>query len=361
MSWRASCFWLSSAGIAWVLAGYPAALALLPRRPWRMADAEPSVTVVIPAFREQDELRAKLAALARVDYPRDRLRVVVAVDDDAEVARVARETLPEATVLFSVGRRGKAAALNRAVAAATSEIVLLTDANNVLSAESIRLAVRHFADAHVWGVAGRRCEAGSAYDRYEDLLRRLEARSGSVAGLFGEFVAVRRERVPEFPEGTIVDDLWLGLQLVRGGGRIVYEPRAASFEPSLPARAEAARRSRMSAGRVMLSHELRGLPPGFAWRVISHKWGRLALPVLLPTAFLTALSLRRSQPYRAAALVQATGYAAGTLAILGVRPPGSAGLIAGAAGQFLLGNVAVGVGLVRGLRRRQSAVWEPVR
>lgn len=358
---RAACFWTSTAGIAWVLVGYPVALALRPCRPWRRADLEPTVTVVVPAFRERDELRAKLESLARLDYPTDQLEVVVVVDHDPEVARVAREAMPEATVLFSVLRHGKAASLNRGVAASSGEVVLMTDANNVLAPESVRLAVRHFADSSVWAVTGRRRESGSAYDRYEDLVRRLESRSGSVAGVFGEFVAVRRERVLRFPEDTVVDDLWLLLGIVRRGGRVVYEPGATSFEPRLPSRAELERRSRMSAGRVMLSSELRGLPPSFTWRVLSHKWGRLALPILLPTALVSAVSLRRRQPYRAAALVQATGYAAGTLAILGLRPPGPAGRVAGAAGQFLLGNVAVGIGLVRGLRRRQNAIWKPVR
>jgi poly-beta-1,6-N-acetyl-D-glucosamine synthase len=361
MSKRAACFWLSSAGIAWVLAGYPASLALLPRRRWRQDDVEPSVAIVVPAFREREELRAKLESIASIDYPAERVQVVVPVDDDPEVARVAEEAFPPALVLFSEGRHGKAAGMNRGVAATESDVLLLTDANNVLAPASLRLAVRHFADPDVWAVTGRRQETGSAYDRYEDLVRRLESRSGSVAGVFGEFIAVRRERLPRFPEDAVVDDLWLLLQLVRAGGRVVYEPGAATHEPGLDSRAEVARRSRMSAGRVMLSRELRGLPRDFAWRVVSHKWGRLALPVLLPAAFVSALTLSRSQPYRAAALVQAAGYGAGGLAIAGLRPPGPAGRVAGAAGQFVLGNVAVGVGLVRGLRRKQTAIWKPVR
>ncbi len=251
--------------------------------------------------------------------------------------------------------------MNSAVEGARGDVVLLTDANNVLAPESLRLAVRHFADPQIWAVTGRRRESGSAYDRYEDLVRRLESRSGSVAGMFGEFVAVRRERLPPFPEDVVVDDLWLLLQLVRAGGRVVYEPDATSLEPGLGARAEVARRSRMSAGRVLLSGELRGLPVGFTWRVLSHKWGRLALPLLLPAAFVSALSLSRTQPYRTASLVQTAGYATGALALAGIRPPGPAGRVAGAAGQFILGNVAVGIGLVRGLRRRQSAIWTPVR
>src|SRR3712207_8856981 len=96
----------------------------------------------------------------------------------------------------------------------------------------------------------------------------------------GEFMAVRRDLLPPFPKGIVNDDLWLLCQLVRGGGRVVYEPEAASEEGGLGAAAELERRSRIGAGRAMLVRELHGLPTGFAVRLVSHKFGRLALPFL---------------------------------------------------------------------------------
>ncbi len=109
MTKRATCFWLSSAGILWVLAGYPAALALLPRRRWRQEDVEPSIAIVVPAFREREELRAKLGSIGRLDYPGDRVHVVVAVDEDPEVARVAHEALAhrERPLLRATPRKGR--------------------------------------------------------------------------------------------------------------------------------------------------------------------------------------------------------------------------------------------------------------
>ncbi len=358
----AGCFGASAAGAAWVLGGYPATLALLPARPWRRdAAASPVVSILVPAFRERDTLGHKLAALANLDYPADRVQIVVAVDEDAPTADAARSSAPGATVLFAAERGGKAAALNRAAEVADGEVVVLTDANNVLEPGSLRAALRHFADPAVWGVAGARREAGSAYDRYEDALRRLEARSGDVAAMSGEFMAVRRERLPRFPADVVNDDLWLLCTLVRGGGRVVYEPEAGSREPAVSARGEIERRSRMGAGRLMLLGELRGLPPAFAWRLVSHKHGRLALPFLLLGALGSSLGLARRPPFGLLAAAQVSVYGAGALALAGVAPPGPAGRAARAAGQFVLGNAAVAAGVLRGTRGRQSTRWEPVR
>ncbi|MEA2426537.1 MAG: hypothetical protein QOF37_165, partial [Thermoleophilaceae bacterium] len=233
MSLRAASFWGSSLASGWIVAGYPAALALLPSRPWRQGDAEPSVTLIVPAYREREALEAKLRALTGLDYPSERLQVIVAVDEDRELAAVAERSYPGATVLFSPERGGKAAGINRALREATGDVVIMTDANNVLGRDSVRAAARHFADPAVWAVAGRRGESGSPYDRYEDPLRRLETRSGSVAAMSGEFMAVRRDRLPELPEDVVNDDLWLLCQIVRGGGRAVYERDAASVEEAV--------------------------------------------------------------------------------------------------------------------------------
>jgi cellulose synthase/poly-beta-1,6-N-acetylglucosamine synthase-like glycosyltransferase len=362
MSRREAILWGCAGAAGWVLAGYPAVLAALPRRPWRRdAAAIPRLSLVVPAYREREALARKLAALEAVDYPRERLEVLVAVDADPALVAVASDAWPDARVLFAAQRKGKAAALNRAVAAATGDVVVLTDANNVLDAASLRAAAQHFADPGVWGVAGRRGERGSAYDAYEELLRRLETRSGSVAAASGELFAVRRERIPAFPEEVVNDDLWLLCRLVQGGGRVIFEPAASSVEPPLPAAAEVARRSRIGAGRLMLLRELRCLPVGFGWRLLSHKHGRLALPFLLVLILTLSLSLAGRPGYRALAGVQVAGYALGLPALAGRTPAGPLGRACRASGQFLLGNYAVAIGVVRALRGRQSARWEPVR
>ncbi len=362
MSIARPVFWLSGAATAWVLVGYPATLSLLLRRPWDAGDDLPRVTVIIAAYREREELAEKLRALEDQGYPADRLQLIIAVvDDDEETAELARAARPDALVLFSKERGGKPAALNRGVAAAEGDVILMTDANNLLEPGSLVAALRHFSDPSISAVAGRRGEEKSAYDRYEGLIRSLETRTGSVAAMSGELMAVRREMLTPFPEDAVVHDLWLLCSLARQGGRAIYEPAAGSTEPAIGHKAEVARRSRVWAGRLQMASELRGLPWGFRWRVLSHKYGRLALPVLLPVVLLSSLAASRRQPDRAFALIQVAGYTLGLASIADVRPPGPAGTLARACGQFLLGNYSVGIGLVRGLRRAQSIRWDPVR
>jgi cellulose synthase/poly-beta-1,6-N-acetylglucosamine synthase-like glycosyltransferase len=361
VSVRAGAFWASSLVAGWVVAGYPALLALLPRRPWEQGDEEPSVTIVVPGYRELEDLPAKLRALDSLDYPREKLQVVVVSDGNRELAELAAQAKPDAEVVLAPERGGKARALNMGLERARGDVVLMTDANNVLEPHSVRAAMRHFADPAVWAVAGQRGEAGSPYDRYEDLLRRLETRSGSVAAMSGDFMAFRRERVPPLADGVVNDDLWLLCQIVRDGGRVIYEPAAASTEPALDAPEEVARRARMGAGRAMLLAELRGLPPGFALRLVSHKFGRLALPFLMLAMLGSSLALARRPAYRAALVAQLSVYALGGLSAAGVDAPGPARVLSRAARQLLVGNVAVAIGAVRGLRGRQPVRWQAVR
>jgi hypothetical protein len=95
-------------------------------------------------------------------------------------------------------------------------------------------------------------------------------------------------------------------------------------------------------------------------RIVSHKLGRLALPFLLLGCLLAALGLSGRPGYRAAAIAQLGAYGAGALAAVGIAPPGPLGRVFRGLGQFVLGNAAVGIGVVRGLRRRQSVVWDQV-
>ncbi len=354
-------FWASAAGAGWVLAGYPAFLAARPSRRSRTEAIEPTVSIIVPTYREFEAMPIKVRALAELDYPAARVEVIVSVDGDPRLVDAARAAAPAAQIVLLTRRSGKAAAINAALDVAGGDILILTDANNVLAPASVRAAVAHFADPQVWAVAGQRMESGSAYDRYEDWLRRLEARSGSVAAISGDFIAVRRSRMPPLPDGVVNEDLWLLLALVRAGGRVTYEPRASSMEPALGAAAEVARRSRIGAGRVLLASELAGLPPAFAGRVLSHKYGRLALPFLLLGTLGSSLRLRARRPYRLAAGAQLCVCGLALAAVAGLEPPGRAGLPSRVARQLVVGNAAVAVGVLRALRGRQDARWDAVR
>src|SRR5271156_2265470 len=113
-----ACFWGSAAGAGWVLGGYPAFLALLPERRPRTGDFEPTVSIVVPTYREFETMPIKVRALAELDYPADRVQVIVGVDGDPRLADVARATAPDAQVVELPTRSGKAAVIDTARAQA---------------------------------------------------------------------------------------------------------------------------------------------------------------------------------------------------------------------------------------------------
>ncbi len=352
----------AAAAAGWVLVGYPLSLvAARPRPARRDAGTTPTVTAVVCAAGDPAALERKLRALRQDGYPRDLLRLVVAADGPVDLVHAVRRAWPGAVVLHCEQRRGKAAALAAALPHATGDVVLLTDADNVLAPGAVSAATRWFADPQVWAVAGRRGESGSAYDVYEDLLRRLESRSGSVAAASGEFLAVRRTRLRPVPPGTVNDDLWLLIDVLARGGRVVYEPAAGGTEAPLGARAEIERRARIAAGRAQLARDLRRLPARDAWRVGNHKFGRLAVPPLAALA-LIGLPAARHPLARVLATGELLALGLGFGELVGRRAPGRLGRRASAAcGQALTGAIAGFAGLGRAALRRQPATWKAVR
>ncbi len=353
---------LAAAGVGWVIVGYPATLLVGRRQPVRQdSDPLPSISVIVCAAGAAGPLERKLTELQEDGYPRHLVTVVVAADGDEELRRAAERGWPGATVVHHPERRGKAAAMSDAFAHASGEVIVLTDADNVLDRGSLGAAARWFADSGIWAVAGRRGESGSAYDAYEDLLRRLESRSGSVAAASGEFLAVRRRHLRSVPAGIVNDDLWILLDLLARGGRVVYEPAAGGTEPALAVADEIERRARIGAGRVLLATELHRLPPRAAWRITNHKFGRLAVPPLGLVA-LVGLPFARHRLARVLFAAEVLVLALGAAELRGHRPPGrAAGRVAAACGQGLTGAIAGLAGLGRGVLRRQSSTWKQVR
>lgn len=218
--------------------GYPLLLLALTRR--RVPRSVPSTTqwpglsVVIPAYLEQNVIESKIADLARQNYPGPLDVVVVA--DDPETYRAASRS--GARVLLSADRLGKSTAVNRGVAASEHEIVVLTDANTRLRPNALTTLVGHFADSTVGAVAGAKHvndEAGqSFYWRFESELKRRESLLGTTMGLVGELAAFRRLLFRPLPEALVGDDLWLALDVIEQGRRVVFEPAAVAEEEGSP-------------------------------------------------------------------------------------------------------------------------------
>lgn len=366
--------------VAYTFLGYPALVAAGARlrpRPVRADRAfEPSVSLIVVAHDEEDVIADRLRNCLALDYPRERLELVVVADGSSDrTADIAREC-EGVNVLHRPERRGKLHAMNRAAELATGEVLVFSDANNRYNPDALRHLVAPFADPHVGVVTGRKAiddgsgrpldRAEGLYWRYESRLKEWESRTGSVTGVSGEIIAFRRAAFPEAPPGTIVDDFAQAMLAAAGGWRIVYAPGALSLEAaSATTGDEATRRARIVTGRGqalawLLPRVVRG-NPRLAFRVVSHKGLRLLVPWAIGAMVVTSGARVRRRPWaRAAVAAQATFYGA---ALAGWRRErsGRRSRLLYLPYWFCRMNLATLAGLADFARGRREAAWVRVR
>jgi cellulose synthase/poly-beta-1,6-N-acetylglucosamine synthase-like glycosyltransferase len=330
-------FWIFFGLLVLVYAGYPALLWLAGlARPKAVAksDITPPVTVVISAYNEEACIEATLENKLAQDYPRDRLDVLVVSDGstDETQARVEKYKEHGVRLLVQPERLGKTAALNRAAREARGEIIVFSDANSLYQKDAVRKLVRNFHDARVGYVTGKMVyvdEAGSpvgsgcsAYMAYENLVRRLETRVGSLVGVDGGIDAVRKSLYE--PMGhDLLPDLVLPLSVVDKGYRVVYEENAVLTEPTLTdTKDEMDMRVRVSLRSFHgLWHMRRLLNPRragfFAVQLFVHKWLRYFAGFLQAGLFVTNyLLVGRGGFYGTAYILQLGFYLAAAAGLL---------------------------------------------
>lgn len=303
-------FWAAALLLGYTYVGYPVLVLVLARvrpRPVMRGSALPAVTAVLTVHNGGADLAAKLENLSSLDYPPGRLDIVVACDgcSDAsgEIAR-AHSGRP-VRVLEYAERRGKAACLNDAVSVAAGDLLLMVDVRQRLDTDALRRLVSCLADPAVGLVAGElRFEDAmtgfaasvDAYWRYEKAIRLAESASGSAIGVSGALYAVRRRLFPVVPAGTVLDDVFVPMQVLRAGHRVVLEQGAVAWDrPSQSSSQERGRKLRTLAGNfqlVSLAPWLLVPSVNPAWlRFVSHKLLRLLSPWLLLGLAVSSVSL----------------------------------------------------------------------
>ena len=373
-------FWASLLLIAYVYVGYPLVAVLRARwrpRPSVRAPIEPSVSIVVVAHNEAERIAARIENVLALDYPADRLDVVVASDGstDGTVDCARRYERAGVTVRPFATRRGKAAVLNAVVPGVRSDIVLFADARQYFDRGALRAIVENFADPSVGAVSGElmlTTTVGTAaaghgtafYWRYEKVIRAAEARADSTVGATGAIYAIRRELFEPIPDDTLLDDVLVPLRVIRKGFRVLFEPGARAYDGvSATAAQEFARKARTVAGTFQLFARERWLFHPLMNRLwfetISHKALRLALPGLHAALLLATLVLAAQWPYQWALAIQLMFYAA---ALVGYtrREARRRSFVFSVPCAICLLGVATVVGFVRFLTRRQPVTWERV-
>ena len=390
----ARLFWFFVGIILYTYLGYPLLLTILNRRrsqprQVKVAQSElPSVTLLIAAYNEQDVIGEKLENCLALDYPHDRLQIVVAADGSEDrTPNIVRSYAAEGVELsFNPSRQGKMAAINRAMNMATGEIVVFSDANNFYDADTLRHLVVLFADATVGVVTGAKSvlrgdsplgESEGLYWKYESFIKEQETRLGCCTGFSGEILAIRRMLFEVAPEYVINDDFYISMRIVKKGYRVAYAPLARSYERvSLTADEEVQRRARINAGwfqsMAMSGQVLPWRQPAVVWQVISHKYLRPLLPWAMIGAFVTNVWAvtrpaapdgcrlwRLAEPLNWMLLaLQTAFYLVALLAGGKTRHEGKLGSLLYMPAFLLNSNIAAVIGLYRFLMRKQTPLWQ---
>lgn len=285
-------FWLSLSIIFYTYLGYGILLYILlklklvTRRKFNpeLATSEPSCTLLIAAYNEEDFIREKIRNTLELEYPANKLTILFITDgSDDRTPDILRE-FPEIKLMHQPERRGKVAAMHRAVKEIGSEIIIFTDANTLLNKKALLLIARHYSDNSVGAVAGEKriqsdefADAGAAgegfYWKYESTLKKWDSELYSVVGAAGELFSVRTALYEPVSDETILDDFMISMLIARKGYRIVYEPEAYAVETaSENVSEELKRKVRIAAGGIQSIVWLASLLNLFRYGILSFQY-----------------------------------------------------------------------------------------
>jgi hypothetical protein len=367
-------FWIPAALLAWAQVGYGMFLAALRRlgapawEPPAPTAARARVSLVVAAYREEAVIAAKIANALALDWPRDRLELIVAVDGGAEPgadATAARARAAGADVVLELPRAGKVRTQDAAVRAATGELLAFSDANALWEPDALVQLTAAFADPAVGYACGQVRFVNDAgtnqeglYWRYEMWLRGHESALASVTAGNGAIYATRPQAYLEV-DPVMGHDLSFPFNMVKRGWRAAYTPAARATEKMVPSlEGEWARKRRMMthAWPIVVRGGLldpRGYGPLYALMIASHRLLRYASPALhVLAALATVALLPRGRRYAAAAAVQGAVLAA---AFAGGRSRARPLLVAR---YYVLTTAALAAGLYDWLRHGTEVGWD---
>lgn len=333
--------------------------------------ALPGVTFIVAAYNEAACIRDKIANCRSLDYPADRVEWLFVTDGSTDETPSIVGAAAGFRLLHDPARGGKSAALNRAVAAASHDIIICSDANTVLKVDALRLIARHYADPKVGGVAGEKKvvsvtdaavgKGEGAYWKYESALKRIDSGFYSVVGAAGELFSFRKSLYEPVDKSIILDDFVISMRIAAKGYRILYEPGAVAAEtPSFSMEDESKRKVRIAAGGFQSVALLRGAVnpwkyPRLYYLYVSHRVLRwVASPFCLIIALIAGAVLWWNDPdpvYTWLFGAQAAFYALAVIPMKAGRLPR----------YFVFMNLSVIQGFVRWMRGGQPGAWEKSR
>ncbi len=229
----------------------------------------PPVTIIISAYNEADMLEKKIRNTLAIDYPADKLKVVIVTDGSADGSENIVKRFPEIILMHQAERRGKYAAIKRAMQTVSTPFVVFSDANTMLNPECLKKIMPHYQDENIGGVAGEKKilqnraesvvgEAEGLYWQYESFLKKMDASFFSIVGAAGELFSIRTHLFSPIDDHVILDDFIISMQVCLQGYRFAYEPDAFATETASDSLIEESKRKiRIAAGAYQSVHILK--------------------------------------------------------------------------------------------------------
>jgi len=334
---RVSLFWSALVVILYTYLIFPVVVFLrgiLLKRSYQTAEITPRVSMIIAAYNEVRAIGAKLDNILSLNYPRHYLEVIIASDGSNDgTDDIVRKYAESGIKLLSLPRQGKASALNAAVAVATGEILVFSDANSMYAPDAVRALVRPFADFEVGGVAGNQCylakdeqkasnDGESRYWNFDRRLKQFQSQSGNTISATGAIYAIRRSLFCPVP-GGVTDDFVTSTQVIAQGKRLVFAPDAIAYEPVAESSdAEFGRKVRVITRGLRAVLVMRELLNPFRYgfysvQLFSHKvLRRLVVVPLLLLLIVSPFLWLHGRFYRYITLLQAVFYGCGVTGML---------------------------------------------
>ena len=379
-------FWASFFIIFYSYVGYGLLLFVLvsikrmfrKQKTFQAAGALPAAALVVAAYNEEDYIEEKIQNTLELDYPKELLEIVFITDGSTDKTDEIISRYPAIRLLHQPERRGKVAAMNRAMQYVQSPLVIFCDANTLLNKECVKEIVKHYDDPKVGGVAGEKkiiqhgndtaaAVGEGLYWRYESFLKRLDSEFYTAVGAAGELFSVRKDLFEKAPEGTIIEDFVQSLRLCVKGYVLRYEPRAYAAETaSASVSEEMKRKVRICAGAFQAMILLKDLfnvfkYPKVSFQFISHRILRWTIcPAALVILFLTDLFLLLANGgmfYDIIFIVQVAFYAMATVGWIYANRDVRIKVLY-IPFYFTFMNISVFMGFNRFIRKKQTVLWE---
>jgi biofilm PGA synthesis N-glycosyltransferase PgaC len=335
------------------------------------------VTLIVPAYNEEPVLSQKIKNCMELDYPRHLLNIFFITDGSTDGSEKIISKYDFITLLHQSGRRGKLAALKRAMQFVKTPVVIFSDANSMLNPGCIVSMVRHFANEKVGGVAGEKKilknntsligAAEGLYWKYESFMKQQDADFNTVVGASGELFSIRTELFHSTDDNLILDDFIFSIHVCLKGYKIEYEPGAFAMEaPSLSLADEEKRKIRIAAGAYQTVNYLKQYVNVFKYPILSLQYfsGRFLRWVFCPVAIVLLMATnvalvanRQGYIFSYLLLMQCVFY---LLAILGrVFIAHSRRLrVLAVPFYFMFMNICLIKGFFNYIRNRQTILWE---